>query len=116
MRPTVANLRGAPARVHAKTRRRPPAPPRFHAAVFPEPHPQPRTHSYPGLRPFGVRELGYAFLSATSRLASSHCKSSTSPVYSFHVDLYPEERAPVHLLYVLYACVFWRGEAELLKF
>ena len=26
-----------------------------------------------------------------------------------------EERAVLHLLYVLYACVFWRGEAELLK-
>ena len=24
----------------------------------------------------------------------------------------PEERARVHLLYGLYACVFWRGEAE----
>jgi hypothetical protein len=27
----------------------------------------------------------------------------------------PEERSNVHLLYLLYACVFWRGEAEHLK-
>jgi hypothetical protein len=28
---------------------------------------------------------------------------------------YPEERTALHLLSVLYACVFWRGETELLR-
>jgi len=47
---------------------------------------------------------------------STIAKSSPAPVYFFHVDPYSEERAALHLLYVLYACVFWRGEAGLLEF
>jgi hypothetical protein len=34
---------------------------------------------------------------------------------AFWDDARPEERFRVHLLYVLYACVFWRGEAEHLR-
>jgi hypothetical protein len=32
-----------------------------------------------------------------------------------HVALSRVERTDVYLLHVLYVCVFWRGEAELLK-
>src|SRR5947207_3297079 len=45
-----------------------------------------------------------------------YCQILASFVYSEHVDFPPEERAALHLLSVLYACVFWRGEADLLEF
>ena len=49
-------------------------------------------------------------------LPKNSCRAAIFPIYFFHVELYPKERAPLHLLYVLYACVFWRGEADLLEF
>jgi hypothetical protein len=33
-------------------------------------------------------------------------------ILQIYVDEPSEERANLHLLYVLYVCVFWRGEAE----
>src|SRR5712692_9848906 len=53
---------------------------------------------------------------ATGTAGNYYCQMPGSHVCFHHDDFYPEERAALHLLYVLYACVFWRGEAELLKF
>src|SRR6266850_2449404 len=43
-----------------------------------------------------------------------YCKIPASHICFHHVDFPPEERGVLHLLYVLYACVFWNGEAELI--
>jgi hypothetical protein len=45
-----------------------------------------------------------------------YCQIIRPGVPCRYVDFPPEERAVLHLLYMLYACVFWRGEAELLRF
>src|SRR5260370_15371844 len=46
-----------------------------------------------------------------SPLTTYYCQVPASRVYFHYVDFPPEERAALHLLYVLYGCVFWRGEA-----
>ena len=38
-----------------------------------------------------------------------YCQFSDSHVCFKYVIFPPEERAALYLLYVLYACVFWRG-------
>jgi hypothetical protein len=64
------------------------------------PHPKPLGH------PHGSRVT----------LAKYYCQILSPYVCCQYVGFHPEERAALHLLYVLYACVFWRGEADLLEF
>jgi hypothetical protein len=47
-------------------------------------------------------------------LLQYYCQIPAAAVCFQNVDFPPEERGILPLLYVLYACVFWRGEAELL--
>jgi hypothetical protein len=51
-------------------------------------------------------------LSAGGKPAQFHCQTGALRVSFFSATLRPEERHELHLLYVLYACVLWRGEAE----
>ncbi len=41
-----------------------------------------------------------------------YCHLSSSPVSLWNVDLLSEERSNVQLLFLLYVCLFWRGEAK----
>ena len=63
----------------------------------------------------GVCEI-FGLFSTLLTLLLDHCQVLTSHVCLVYVHFRPEERAALHLLYVLYACVFWRVEAGYLAF
>ena len=41
-----------------------------------------------------------------------YCQLPPSLVSFLHVGLLPVERSNVQLLFLLYVCLFWRGEAK----
>jgi hypothetical protein len=56
--------------------------------------------------------VGFARESDADTQTKHYCQRSPSLVSFLHVGLPPVERSNVQLPFLLYVCLFWRGEAK----
>jgi hypothetical protein len=63
-------------------------------------------------RPSATRGTFSSFLPDFPLLGRYYCQSGLLCVALRNASFSPDERFQLHLLPVLYVCVFWRGEAE----